>query len=808
MKSKNNFLYILVGILCLSTAQGQHLLGVVNSNYAGTNALYMNPAHIADNRYGFYMNFISFQAGASNNALYYKGSDLINGAISGNLGSIGSENFKSYGGSRKRIIQGSGQVRVPFSFMAQVSPKVSFAVTSRVRAFASINQIPQTLVDIANTPNLTGSDFTDKPFNDMGFNMNANVFAEFAASYAQVAMNKEQHFLKVGGTFKYLKSAGGYAQAKDIDFLIKTNQPTSVPNTFQDIVQTFSVNASAGSSVTNLDADNFKEFRKQVLGGAGGFGLDMGAVYEFRPDWEDYTYKMNGVDGLQDNRANKYLLKVGVSLMDMGGVRYRTATTRGASVKVDINELDEKEQELIQNNPTNADSLRKAFGSAGQINEFDNFRAGLPTTLNLTVDYKIAPHLYANLTYIQNLRGRYTIGARQAGLLALTPRVEFHGFELAFPISLQNNMTTFAFGTAIKLGPMFIGSDHILGALNAGKINGVDVYFGLSLPIRTPKKPKDKDLDGISDKLDECKEVQGVWEFKGCPDSDKDGIQDKDDACPSEAGLPAFKGCPDKDSDGVQDKEDECPDIAGLPAFKGCPDKDSDGVQDKEDECPDVAGLPEFKGCPDKDNDKVQDKEDACPDVAGLVEYQGCPDTDGDRIQDKEDDCPEQAGLPQFKGCPDTDADGIMDKEDNCPTVVGVRENKGCPEEKKDAPPVLTEEEKDVLKEVFESLEFEYGKAVIAQKSQASLKELAEVLKKKKQYRLSIEGHTDNVGNAQANLKLSQDRAKAVKAFLEKEGVKTSQLMAEGFGDKKPIADNKTEEGRKKNRRVEFKIVK
>ena len=791
---------ILLCFCCLATSslQAQHLLGIANSNYAGTNAIYMNPAHIADNRYGFYMSLFSFQTSISNNAFYYKGASLANAAINGTLGQLGTQNFPQFAGNRPRMINYGIQLRTPLSFMVQMSPKHSFAFTTRARGFVSGNQISKSLIDIANTSNIDDPSIAEKQFNGATLNINANAFLEAALSYSRVALNKEKHFLKIGGTIKYLKGASAYAQIKEVDFIIKKDQPTT-PTTTEDIIQINKVNMSVGSSTTdNADIKN-------ILKSAGGMGMDIGVVYEFRPNYADYTYKMDGLEGLQDKRANKYKLKVGVSLMDLGGIKYSNINTKTFSVNTSNISLDDKAQNLIVDNPDKPDSLKKALGIA---NLFGNtFRAGLPTALHITADYCLTNHIYLNLAYLQNMRGKYAIGARQASMLALTPRIEFHGFEFAIPLSLQNNLKTFAFGAAIKLGYLYIGSDNLGGIFNAGKVNGADVYFGLLLPVRNAKKKRDKDLDGISDKLDDCKEVAGVWEFKGCPDTDGDKIQDKEDDCPTEAGTTELKGCPDKDGDGIADKNDACPNEAGSPEFKGCPDKDGDKIIDKEDDCPDTAGMIEFKGCPDTDGDKIQDKEDVCPNVAGLVEYQGCPDTDGDHIQDKEDDCPNEAGMPQFNGCPDTDADGIMDKEDACPTVVGIKANKGCPDVK-NAEHVLTEEEKDILKEVFESLEFDYGKATIAKKSQESLKELASVLKRKPQYRLSIFGHTDNVGDAKSNLKLSQDRAKAVKTFLENEGAKATQLVAEGFGDKQPIADNKTEEGRKKNRRVEFKVIK
>ena len=85
---------------------------------------------------------------------------------------------------------------------------------------------------------------------------------------------------------------------------------------------------------------------------------------------------------------------------------------------------------------------------------------------------------------------------------------------------------------------------------------------------------------------------------------------------------------------------------------------------------------------------------------------------------------------------------------------------------------------------------------------------MAALLNLRTAYNLEINGHTDNVGNAAKNLKLSQNRANAVKDFLATKGVEYVRIKAKGFGSKKPVASNKTPEGRQRNRRVEFKIVK
>ncbi|MCU0437959.1 MAG: OmpA family protein [Raineya sp.] len=285
-------------------------------------------------------------------------------------------------------------------------------------------------------------------------------------------------------------------------------------------------------------------------------------------------------------------------------------------------------------------------------------------------------------------------------------------------------------------------------------------------------------------------------------DTDADGIPDKKDACPNDKGLKQFAGCPDTDGDGIKDSEDACPQDAGTKEFKGCPDKDGDKVVDKDDACPDTPGLAALQGCPDKDGDGIADKDDACPDQAGLATLQGCPDKDGDGIADKDDRCPDAAGKADLKGCPDKDGDTIADIDDKCPDVAGVVEEQGCPRK---AP---KEEE---LAIIAKKINFATGKATILKTSFPQLDELAILLQKYPEAKISIEGHTDNIGNAVANKKLSQQRADAIKKYLVSKKVGADRITAIGYGSERPAdgstdvkAANKTKEQQAANRRVEI----
>lgn len=240
--------------------------------------------------------------------------------------------------------------------------------------------------------------------------------------------------------------------------------------------------------------------------------------------------------------------------------------------------------------------------------------------------------------------------------------------------------------------------------------------------------------------------------------------------------------------------------MAGLTFKFGGKDTDGDGIYDKDDACPEVAGLPEFKGCPDTDKDGIQDSEDACPEEVGTKELNGCPDNDGDGIINSEDACPDDKGTKMMNGCPDADGDGVADKDDKCPTVAGTVANNGCPE--------VSDETMKKLNAYAKTILFDTGKFSFQKQTFPVLEAITAILKEYPTAKFSIEGHTDNVGKADFNQKLSDGRANAVKHYLIDNGIDPFRLTSKGFGMDNPIDTNKTAKGRANNRRVEVKLVK
>lgn len=105
------------------------------------------------------------------------------------------------------------------------------------------------------------------------------------------------------------------------------------------------------------------------------------------------------------------------------------------------------------------------------------------------------------------------------------------------------------------------------------------------------------------------------------------------------------------------------------------------------------------------------------------------------------------------------------------------------------------------------NITFDTGKSTIKAESQKIIDQMHELLKTNPGLKISIEGHTDNVGNAAANKTLSESRAKAVMDALVAKGIDKTRLASKGFGQEKPVADNGTDEGKAKNRRVEIRKI-
>ena len=573
------------------------------------------------------------------------------------------------------------------------------------------------------------------------------------------------------------------------------------------------------------DAASTKDMVKEIIKPAGiGVAFDLG-----------FTYKP--IEQLQ----------LSASVTDLGFIRWHNYASTQFSVDTTFTGVDLEYGNYGDLNGFDSDAMMNDLSEhlAGYSNgiHVEEIEKGFPyinmltANLNVGIDAnfwknRVGVGVYSRTRFFNSyITEEVTFGA------ALRP---VNWFNLAASYSFINGHWS-NIGAALSIAPydglmLTVATDYIptsYAKASAEKISlpyktsGVNVMFGLAIVAGTNKKNKDKDKDGVWDKLDVCPNtpLNVIVTELGCPvDNDGDGVADYLDECPhtpsAAYGFIDSVGCPiDTDGDGVPDYRDECPNTPkeahGYLAVTGCPlDSDGDGVYDYLDQCPNTPaaayGLVDTLGCPiDSDGDGVYDYLDLCPGTPaaaiGMVDQNGCPlDTDKDGVYDYMDQCPETpAAARNFVdsvGCfLDTDGDGVYDYEDQCPTIAGVKENLGCPEIKREI--------RNLLKKAMSGIQFENAKATIKPNSYKILNDIAKIFIDNPTYIVEVQGHTDNVGKYDYNMDLSERRAQAVRTYLINQGVPAERLTAHGYGPDRPIDDNKTKAGRAKNRRVEFNIT-
>ena len=664
--------------------------------------------------------------------------------------------------------------------------------------------------------------------------MNALAYTEFAVGFSHNITRK----WSVGGKIKVLVGQADAAVNFDnlafttsLDSLRMTGNGTmrmaaplnwsSLPTNPEELAD-YDV-SELYSNITN--AANTTDMVKEVIKPAGmGVAFDLGVTYK-------------PINNLQITAA----------VTDLGFIRWHRYAKATADVDATFEGIDLDYSEYGSINHFDDDKLVDDVTNEleGYLDEIkvNDIEKGFPyinmltANLNVGIDAnfwknRVGVGVYSHTRFHNSyITEEVTFGA------ALRPA---NWFNLAASYSFLNGHWS-NIGAALSIAPydglmLTIATDYIptsYAKASAEKISlpyktsGVNVMFGLAIVAGTNKKDKDKDKDGVWDKLDVCPNtpLNVIVTELGCPvDNDGDGVADYLDECPhtpsAAYGFIDSVGCPiDTDGDGVPDYRDECPNTPreayGYLAVTGCPlDSDGDGVYDYLDQCPNTPaaayGLVDTLGCPiDSDGDGVYDYLDLCPNTPaaaiGMVDQNGCPlDTDKDGVYDYMDECPETPAVARnfvdSVGCfLDTDGDGVYDYEDQCPTIAGVKENLGCPEIKREI--------RNLLKKAMSGIQFENAKATIKPNSYKILNDIAKIFIDNPTYIVEVQGHTDNVGKYDYNIDLSERRAQAVRTYLINQGVPAERLSAHGYGPDRPIDDNKTKAGRAKNRRVEFNIT-
>ena len=806
------------------------------NNYSGGNAL--------DNYIGY-------------STSYFQPASIVNSlqklSISGSLNSLKTNNYtgtnmsvlsKAFGNESSRYRDHSGlgyQSRSSSIDLVGVSYEINhnhaIGLSFRIRSFGNLDGLSNEWTNAVHN-NYDDSKPLNTPISFENYSYNQFIYLENRFNYARVIKNDKTNFIKAGMAVKLINGI-------DATYLYADQG-------------NFTFNGSDNSEATFVStAFNYGRAEKTNMFTSRntGVGFDIGAVYEYRPKYNSFKYDMDGKTKIERYDHTKYLFKFGVSITDIGRVRFTrdslsydftTANTTydtealGALtfVDLDIQKLDE----------TTVFKTFDDFANASTKNQQqdDMFNMNLPTSLNFHADYNVSKNLYLGYTSSTALKRNSDLHkVHLKSIHSIVPRYSSEKIGVAVPLSIQRN-GQFNIGLSGRINLIGLtdklnardgiisvvgGMHNITGLLGKRARFNSSVFAGIVFNLGY-KVPSDIDGDKVSDIKDGCMYDPGLLGLLGCPDTDGDGIPDTQDYCIYTPGPKKHNGCPDTDGDGVLDLNDQCPLVAGLPIHYGCPDRDKDGVIDIVDRCPDIAGIEFNNGCPfenpgcctDNDGDGTTNLLDKCPEISGSIYNEGCPidSTNLEKIdfyKNKKDIDPNhtEVKIEQIK---EEQADseiqeGTLITTSNIAieTTTLINKNSTDKSENKEKDKKTNRASNPGPSRGFiEALNvyFDSDDATLNNSYNDQIIELVNRydFSNDSPYQIIIIGHTDNDGEENYNLILSKKRAETVRRKVEAFGAKNEQIELYYYGEWKPLKDNDNKEQKGFNRRVEIQVLK
>ncbi|NRA93035.1 MAG: hypothetical protein HRU26_10210 [Psychroserpens sp.] len=335
------------------------------------------------------------------------------------------------------------------SFMFNLNDKSSIGVITRARAFFNLNDFNGELFeaildDFESDDNIV--------FDSENLNGTVHGWAEIGVTYGRILMDKQNHLIKGGVTLKYLMGFGAlFADSPGLN------------GTYFRAPETLVTQGELNYNFTQgFDGDNFDT---SDIGS--GIGLDLGFTYQWNPEAEED----NDDDDSNFRNFTDYKLKVGVSVTDIGSIKYKDAEFNSYNMNalVDASTFEDLE-EFLDNNYQNTQS-------------FDDVNIKLPTALRVLVDYRINnKFLVSANTILSMVKRENELANAVNNSLMLTPRYETKWLSAFIPVSIRQ-FDDFAVGAGVRFGPLTLGSGSIFTNLISDKSRTADAFVALKVPL-------------------------------------------------------------------------------------------------------------------------------------------------------------------------------------------------------------------------------------------------------------------------------------------------------------------------------------
>ncbi|MCO6163643.1 DUF5723 family protein [Flavobacterium sp. NRK F7] len=430
---KNAFL---VAVLLLSTTlQSQSFFGSQYDNYAGIYSVMNNPANIADSRFKSDINIVS--------GSFFAGSDYYAVKI-GDL--LSNSDFEAY--AKKTPSDNNNlYTNVDFlgpSFLLNIDDNSTFGFFTRARGIGHASEINGLFLE-----KIQEDIEEDIDIQNQNFSIATNSWFEVGLSYARILFNNERHFIKGGVSVKYIGGLySGYIKARNL----------SITYDYTGLELTNTTTTSGEIETGNISS--LENFDDPIDNRGSGFGTDIGFTYELRT---------NESNANSSNAYNKYLVKFGVSVTDIGNIKFK-----------------EGEKVVYEADASYTDAeyaINDDFDSYyTRISESKSFNVSLPTALHFNADWNAYEKFYLNVNTDLNMNKETKPNSNYIkNTFSMTPRYESRWFSIYLPFSVVED-SGFLSGFGFRAGPITLGSGSLFNGL-FGYSNAVDVHLGIKIPL-------------------------------------------------------------------------------------------------------------------------------------------------------------------------------------------------------------------------------------------------------------------------------------------------------------------------------------
>ncbi len=473
MKFVNKYLKYLIGIFLFILAlnsSAQELLGVTLGNYSGTAGLMLNPAVMTNNKVFLDINIATVDVFVRNNFVYIPAKDISiwnmfkKGYTFPTYGEY-NKNTLYYKNHNLKNATVNARVLGP-SVMLQVGDQ-AFGITTGVRYLMTGDKIPWDIAEIS-YDGLQHTPLKNIEFNDNNFDFNTSAWMEIGLSYAYNVYKSYDQQLTVGLSVKKLWGyGGGYMSNSNVNYIVVDDSTINIKN----------LNSEVGFSLP-VDYNSNAFISGSPIFRGSGVGVDIGAVFV-----KKRNVSLNRWRGkhLCSQTYDDYIYRIGVSILDIGRVKYSTNTQlhKFTDVSQYWSSID-----TINFNSVNtlmAEFSNTFYGSPTASLISNTMKVGLPTAISVQADFSFTNNLYLGVMWINPLRINMH-SLRRPAQIAVVPRYETKFFELSVPVSLYEYRYP-RVGIAARFYFITIGTERIGTYLGMADMNGLDIYASIKIGI-------------------------------------------------------------------------------------------------------------------------------------------------------------------------------------------------------------------------------------------------------------------------------------------------------------------------------------